>query len=309
MGTGASKNKRSNVVSSSQQPTRLTHRPQNRRTSRREIEKEQQPEYVLLPSIKKERFHSSHNTPLNLERHQQNVLGAVPTVPSGVLRDNPAKDRAGVENSSASSSSSSQSVTEELDDLRTELDQVLVGHYYAINKPAAGVLRTAEISVLERRNQLQPLPLDYQPVIGDNSKDKEWIRPGDLVKQEKDLMDRMQGERRASKKDIKIDKEKEDEESPLIVYDLEDDQDRGDFDIQKFQAVNVPKQEPMATGVGILNKTTYTDYSSAINNKQMTPGTNSIQPARISEIATTSTKPIYDPSEEDLLKSIEQELF
>ncbi|XP_041453451.1 uncharacterized protein LOC121406507 [Lytechinus variegatus] len=305
MGTGASKNKRSNVVSSCQQPTRLTNRPQNRRASRQEKE---QPEYVLLPSIKKERFHRSHNTPLNLERHQQDVFGAVPTVPSGVLRDNPTKDHAGVENSSVSLSSSSRSVTDELDDLRTELDQVLVGHYYAINKPAAGVLRTAEISVLERRNQLQPLPLDYQPVIGDNSKDREWIRPGDLVKQERDLMDRMRRERGPSKQDTKIDKETEDEGSPLIVYDSEDDQDRGDFDIQKFQAVNVPK-EPIATGVDILNKTTYTNYSSTIDNKEMTPGTISIQPARISEIATTSTKPIYDPSEEDLLRDIEQELF
>lgn len=233
MGTGASKNQRSAVVSSCQQPTRLlNHRAQNRRASRRESE---EPEYVLLPGIKNEKFYSNLHTPLNLE-----LLGDVPTASSAapglnsnaILDGIPAKDRAGIDTSSSestSSISSTKSVTEELDALQTELDQVLVGHYFANNKPAGGVLRTAEIASLERHNQLQPLPQDYKPVIRDTTEDghsdSDWVRPVDLVRQERDLADRkLKREERSFEQDTKEEEKKEETQSSVIVFDMEDDQ-------------------------------------------------------------------------------------
>ena len=113
MGTGASKNQRSAFVSNCQQPTRLlNNRAQIRRASRRESE---EPEYVLLPGIKNEKFYSNLHTPLNLE-----LLGDVPTASStapglnsnAILDGIPAKDRAGIDTSSSESTSSISSTKE-----------------------------------------------------------------------------------------------------------------------------------------------------------------------------------------------------
>ena len=91
------------------------------------------------------------------------------------------------------------------------------------------MLRTAEIASLERHNQLQPLPQDYKPVIRDTTKDghsdSDWVRPGDLVRQERDLADRkLKREERSFEQDTKEEEKKEETQSSVLVFDMEDDQ-------------------------------------------------------------------------------------
>lgn len=226
--------------------------------------------------------------------------------------------------SSISSNPSATSVTEELDNLKTELDQVLIGHYYAVTKPPSGVLRTGEIAVLERHNQLQPLPGDYQPLVGpgtgptDGPGPSQWVRPEDLARQEKQLREKIRmeqevqhqqqekdgDERRKDKKG----KSKKAKTSQRVIQDVEDEQDRGDFDVIKYKAVNVPKEEPSTGGLDIYSSATYKNYSSkvqAANNDKESKQTPESSAAAGRD--TPGTSITYQISEEALLQSIEDE--
>ncbi|XP_072175921.1 uncharacterized protein [Diadema setosum] len=220
------------------------------------------------------------------------------------------RDAASPSLSSVSSQNSSKSVSDELDNLRTELDQVLIGHYYAMTKPASGVLRNAEIAVLERHNQLKPLPLDYQPPVGNPDMipgPSKWVRPEDLIRQEKELLQKMtkehgvKTEAETGKRSQKTTHGKQGEDktssnpSTMAVCDLEYDDDQS-----KTESLDIYKQA------------TYKNYSSAVKEEEATKrkeSENSILLPGSSEGRPSPKTVTYDESEEALLNSIERELI